>query len=59
MFWDEVVSIIKRRLGKWKGRFISMAGKICLIKFMLSFIPLLYLSLFRLPSIMLKKIVSL
>ena len=32
-FWDEVVNKVKRKLGRWKGRFISMAGRICLIKF--------------------------
>ena len=58
-FWDEVVNKIKRRLGKWKGRFISMAGRICLIKSVLSSISLLYLSLFKIPSNVLKKIVSL
>ncbi|XP_068486473.1 uncharacterized mitochondrial protein AtMg00310-like [Phaseolus vulgaris] len=58
-FWDEVVNRVKKRLGRWKGRFISMAGRICLIKSVLSSIPLFYLSLFKIPSIVLKKIVSL
>ena len=50
---------IKNRLGMWKGRYISMAGRICLIKSILSSIPLFYLSLLKLPSTMLKKIVCL
>jgi len=58
-FWDEVVNRVKSRLGRWKGRYISMAGRICLIKFVLSSIPLFYLSLFKLPSSVLKKIVCL
>jgi len=58
-FWDEVVNRVKKRLGRWKGRFISMARRICLIKSVLSSIPLFYLSLFKIPSIVLKKIVSL
>jgi len=58
-FWDEVVNRIKRRLGRWKGRYISMAGRICLIKSILSSIHLFYLSLFKLPSSVLKKIVCL
>jgi len=57
-FWDEVVNKIKRRLGR-KGRCISMAGRICLIKSVLSSIPLFCLSLFKIPSNVLKKIVSL
>jgi len=42
-FWDEVVNKVKRRLDRWKGRCISMAGRICLIKYVLSSIPLFYL----------------
>jgi len=59
VFWDEVVNKIKRKLDRWKGRCISMAGRIRLIKFVLSSIPLFYLSLFKIPSNVLKKIVSL
>ena len=59
MSWDKMVSRIKSRLGNWKGKFISMVGRIYLIKSVLSSIPLFHLSLFRLPSIVLKKIVSL
>jgi len=58
-FWDEVVNRVKSRLGRWKGRYISMTGRICLIKSILSSIPLFYLSLFKLPSTVLKKIVCL
>ena len=50
---------IKTRLGRWKGRFISMAGRICLIKFVISTIHLFYLSLFKIPSDVVKKIVKL
>jgi len=50
-FWDEVVNRIKSRLGRRKGIYISMVGRICLIKSVYSFIPLFYLSLFRLLSI--------
>ena len=57
-FWDGVVEKIKERLGRWKGRFISMAGRICLIKSVLSVIPLFYMSLFKIPAIVMKKIVK-
>ena len=58
-FWDEVVNKIKSRLGRWKGRYILMVGRICLIKFVLSSIPLFYLSLFKVSSTVLKKIMCL
>ena len=50
---------IKNSLGRWMGRSISMSGRICLIKSVLSAIPLFYLSLFKIPSVMVKKIVKL
>jgi len=59
VFWEEVVNRIKNRLGNWKGRFVSVVGRICLIKSVSSFIPLFYLSLFRILSTVMKKIVSL
>jgi len=58
-FWDEMVNKVKSILGRWKGRYISMAGRICLIKSVLSSIPLFYLSLFKILSNVLKKIVNL
>ena len=54
-FWDEVINRIKSRLDKWKGIYISMVGRICLIKFVLSSIPMFYLSIFKLSSITTKK----
>jgi len=57
-FWDGVVEKIKERLGRWKGRIISMAGRICLIKSVLSAIPLFYMSLFKILVIVMKKIVK-
>ena len=55
-FWDEVLKRIKIRLGRWKDRFLSLDGRVCLIKSILSSIPLLYLSMYKFPSAELKKI---
>jgi len=55
---DEVVERINTRLGRWKGRLISMAGRIYLIKSVLSAIPLFYMSLFKIPAVVVKKIVK-
>ena len=46
-FWDGVVVRMKKRLSRWKDKFLSLAGRICLIKSILSTIPLFYLSLFK------------
>jgi len=32
-FWEPILSKLSARLTVWKGRFFSMAGRICLIKF--------------------------
>ena len=43
--WEPVLNKLKSRLSVWKGRFLSMAGRICLIKSVITAIPLYYLSL--------------
>ena len=56
--WDPVITKLKARLSVWKGRFLSMAGRICLINSVLTAIPLFYLSLFRVPASVCKRIIS-
>jgi len=46
-FWEPVVNKINARLITWKGRFLSMAGRICVIKSVFTSIPLFYLSFFK------------
>jgi len=58
-FWANVLERMKSRLGRWKGRFLSLARRVCLIKFVLSSIPIFYVSLFKFPSSVLKEIVKL
>jgi len=54
--WEEVVEKLKRRLSKWKGKFILMAGRLCLIKSVLSALPLFFLSLFKMSAMVMKDI---
>jgi len=56
-FWVGVVDKLKSRLSRWKGKFLSMAGRICLIKSVLSSIPLFYLYLFKMLSLVANEIV--
>jgi len=49
VFWNPVVEKIRSRLSRWKGRLLSMAGRICLIKSVISALPLFYFSFFRAP----------
>jgi len=58
LFWEAVITKLKARLSMWKGRFLSMAGRICLINSVISSIPLYYLSLFKAPKSICKSIIS-
>ena len=55
-FWEPVVNKIKKKLTRWKGRFLSFAGRVCLLKSVLTFVPLYYMSLFKMPIIVSKDI---
>jgi len=46
-FWGGVIERMKARLCRWKGRFLSLTGRICLIKSVLTFIPLLKLKIMK------------
>jgi len=57
-FWEPVLNKLKSRLSVWKGRFLSMAGRICLIKSVITAVPLYYLSLYKAPESVCKSIIS-
>jgi len=48
-FWNGVIEKVQARLSRWKGRSLSMAERICLIRSVLSSIPLFFTSLLKLP----------
>jgi len=56
--WDPVVKKVEAKLSSWKGRFLSMAGRICLLKSVFTAIPLFYLSIFKAPVVVCNKISS-
>jgi len=55
-FWEGVVESVRKRLGRWKNKFISMTGRLCLIKSMLSSLPLFYLSLYKIVVMVAKEV---
>ena len=57
-FWDPVVKKVEAKLSSWKGRFLSMVGRICLLKSVFTTIPLFYLSIFKAPIAVYNKISS-
>nr|KYP37880.1 Putative ribonuclease H protein At1g65750 family [Cajanus cajan] len=48
--WNLVVEKIKRRLSNWKGKVLSMAGRVQLINSVLTSLPLYYLSFYKIPK---------
>ncbi|CAL5388524.1 unnamed protein product [Camellia sinensis] len=47
--WQPVVEKFKKKLASWKRRFLSFAGKLTLVKSVLSSLPLYFLSIFKMP----------
>lgn len=58
-FWESVLSKIRKKLSVWKGRNLSFAGRVCLIKSVINVIPLFFLSFFKAPIGVCKEITKL
>jgi len=54
--WNPILRNISCRLASWKGRFLSIGGRLCVIKSMLSNLPIYYLSMFPMPATVASKI---
>lgn len=55
--WDPIVTILKKRLQKWKGRFMSIGGRVTLINSVLNSMPLYFFSFYKAPKKIVKTIV--
>ncbi|GJW76620.1 RNA-directed DNA polymerase, eukaryota [Tanacetum coccineum] len=56
--WDEVVGKVLARLSRWKMRTLSIGGRLTLIKSVLGSMPLFHMSIFKVPSSVLKRLES-
>lgn len=54
--WGFLVDNFSKKLQSWKGKMISIGGRVTLINSVLSAVPLYILSLFRVPKNILKQI---
>lgn len=54
-FWDPIIYKIRSRLSKWKQQHLSFGGRVCMIKAVLSSLPLFFLSFFKMPAGVLDK----
>ena len=56
--WTPVVEAFKKKLAGWKRKFLSFGGRVTLIKSVLSSLPVYYMSLFKIPEGVLRKLES-
>ncbi|CAK8562999.1 unnamed protein product [Lathyrus sativus] len=49
-FWRPIISYIRKRLSSWKGRLLSIGGRVTLINFVLTNFPIHHLSFFKVPT---------
>jgi len=49
IFWKPVIDKIRARLSSCKGKLLSMADRVCLLKSIICALPLFYLSFFKAP----------
>ena len=56
--WEPIFRKFEAKLNKWNQRKVSMASRITLINFVLTALPLFYLSFFRAPSAVIKRLTS-
>ncbi|CAL5380958.1 unnamed protein product [Camellia sinensis] len=54
--WKPILDKIKVRLAGWKRRVMSYAGRVTMIKSVLSSLPVYYLSLFKMPECVAKSV---
>lgn len=54
--WKDLISHLRRRLAVWRGILLNIAGRMCLIKFVLNAIPIYSLYFYKVPSKVLKEI---
>ncbi|CAN1257445.1 Transposon TX1 uncharacterized 149 kDa protein [Linum perenne] len=56
VIWDPVISYLQGRIQTWKSKFLSLGGRIALLKSVLTGLPVYYLSILKAPVEVIKKI---
>jgi len=49
-FWKSVIDRIVTRLSSWNNKFLSLGGRLVLLKSVLSSLPVYFLSFFKAPA---------
>ncbi|GJT00400.1 RNA-directed DNA polymerase, eukaryota, reverse transcriptase zinc-binding domain protein [Tanacetum coccineum] len=56
--WDDVINKVHHRLSKWKMKSLSIGGRLTLFKSVLGSMPIYYMSMFKVPIHVLRKLES-
>ncbi|GJZ16640.1 hypothetical protein Tco_0552763 [Tanacetum coccineum] len=56
--WKEVVDKVLSRLSRWKNKLLSIGGRLTLLKSVLGSMPIFHMSIFKVPSSILKSLES-
>jgi hypothetical protein len=54
--WEPLINSLRKRLGSWNNKFVSLGGRIVLLNAVLNAIPIFYLSFLKMPVQVWKKI---
>lgn len=54
--WNGIIDIFEKRLASWKAHTLSIGGRVVLIKAVLESLPVYYLSIFKVPSMVGEKL---
>jgi len=49
-FWRPILTCIISRLSNWKSKFLSFGGRLILLKYVMSSVPVYFLSFFKAPT---------
>nr|GEZ77646.1 RNA-directed DNA polymerase, eukaryota [Tanacetum cinerariifolium] len=56
--WKEVVDKVLSRLSKWNTKTLSIGGRFTLLKYVLGYMPIFHMLIFKVPSYVLKTLES-
>ena len=54
--WTSLIAAVDKKLARWKSNFLSLGGRLVLLKATLSALPIHLMTIFRLPSWVIRKI---
>ena len=54
--WNTVVERVERKLSTWKANYLSIRGRVTLIKSVLFNLPVYYFSIFKCPASIIKRL---